>query len=185
MHELLVKKFLSEVQGQELWPIIYNCAPIVQTSGWTTEKYFSKFYKDKLSFPALVCVKNNEGVMYLPITKSKQLAKEIFDKYFDNVEILKDLDSKRKGYEESLTVLYNKMTTQYFETKGEKEIHDDLSKIGEETWLYNALVFFALGFDEKMLVDILKERSIEICDGFLEKIKKAPFVSFEKGMRGY
>ena len=82
----LAEKFISQVE--EMSPALHNSAPLIQSSGWNTKKYFSKYYNDKTLFPLIILIKRDKGLMYFPISKAKALSKEVFKKYWQSTGTL-------------------------------------------------------------------------------------------------
>lgn len=177
MPKRLAEIFLEELDGQELWPTIHNCAPLVQVSGWTAKKYYGKFYNNPLPFPIFVSTKNGVGIMYIPLTKTKELSRESFELFLANESHLTQLIKQCAEYESTLGGLYNELTDEYFENHSEDECRASLEKLRQGTWDYNALAFFSLGFDRDIPEAVLNRK---IDDELWAKMGNLPIASFER-----
>ncbi|MFH1089183.1 MAG: PEP-utilizing enzyme [Candidatus Uhrbacteria bacterium] len=176
----LAEQFIAELGDQELWPTMYNCAPLVQTSGWTSKKYYEKFYKNQLPFPLLVSIKNNVGLMNIPITKPKQLAEEVLENFLSDNNYLKNIKEQCLKYERSISRQYEKLTDNYFATTSPEKITSALKDLCDTVWEYNASVFFSTAFDRETLENVLKKRHQIISDDFWRQASQPPVVSFER-----
>ncbi len=186
---VLVKKYLRESNGQEQYPPLSNARPFTQVNGWNSRKYFFEYYDDKLPFPDLFVSKDGQGSFYLPATKIKNLAKEIFIKFWNDQTIK---EQKRKHYqdlESEVEKLYKKYAIEGVDpSKSFENSLRDTKKAKDLTWSLNALVFFSIYFDIELAEEVLssvgsgitKKRlqalwpiiSVPICDSFDTRRKK-------------
>ncbi|MFA5987968.1 MAG: PEP-utilizing enzyme [Candidatus Paceibacterota bacterium] len=146
----LADKFIEETGGQELFPPLHNSSLIVQASDWATKKYYGKLYDDKTPFPILINSKEGEGVMYIPLTKVKKLAEEIFKKFWsDNSELDRRLQYYN-GQTKIVDELYDELTYGYISSASFEDLSAKLLRLQETVWRMNSSVFFSIYFDEEM-----------------------------------
>ena len=173
--ELLVQKYLKEIEGQEWYPPLSNARPFLQVNDWNTRKYFDEYYDDTLPFPLLFISKKGQGLFYFPATKVHALAKEVFVKYWHNPSIQDDVSMKYGKLDSRVNEVYEKYAVRdEMHEVTKEEMLSDLGVAVNATWSLNALAFFSIYFDqelaEKFLVsvasDISRDRLNELW-GFL------------------
>jgi phosphohistidine swiveling domain-containing protein len=180
MDTLLAHQFLKEVAGQELWPVMHNSAPLINAAGWTKKKYLSQSYRNGLSFPAFVSIKDGEGVMYIPLTKAKQLAEETFLAYLENPKVLQDRESSWQVWRGEIDSLYEKMDEAYCQSVTGNILRADLERLREAIWNYNASAFFSTGFYRDVCEKALAGESGDLDDELWIRILQPPTASFKK-----
>ena len=166
----LVDKFLKELNGQELRAIIYSSSALVHQSGWHTEKYFKKYYKSVLSYPIILLMKGDEGILSLPVTKEKEMVKEMFKLFWKSPEEFWDRDKKFKEVSKELDKVYFKMNYNEIKKESEKQLCKNIEMMNEEFWDMNALVFYAIYFDKQVCEELIKELNINISQERLNEI---------------
>lgn len=182
--------FVKELDGQELFPPMHSSTLFTQTSGWNTNAYFSKYYSDTTAFPLLISVHKNDGTMYIPVTKVKHLAEEVFGLYWQDTE---SLQKRLAGY----TTLKNQVASLYKELVIEGGIDEkqsdamakQMKEMKDTTWNMNALALFSIYFDKEMCAQFLAQCGVTIerkaLDVLWEKVLEFPVQSFEKRREQY
>lgn len=170
MRGLLVEKFSRLVTGQEMWPPLYNSAVQVQTSGWNTKKYFAKYYKDKTPFPLLLTVKEDEGVMYFPVTKIKNIARERFRKYWRNPFSFSKLNKEFQRLSNKVDDLYSLLGHEKIKNSSEKALVGYLKTLKNAIWSLNTLVIFSIYFEKEDCAEFLTDNKVDLKNIALDKI---------------
>ncbi len=180
----ITKKFIEELEGQELRPIISDSRILVQGSGWQTRKYFSKYYESKLPYPLLVLVKDGDGVLYLPLSKEIDLAKEIFRKYWRDENKLNNIQKEFNTLSADVDYLYNLLNYSFLSNHPLSECLEHFVRFEDAVWNLNASVFFSIYFDKQTAQDLINEIDIKITESRFNEIWDKAIhpigVSFEK-----
>ena len=101
---MLAEAFLREADGLELSPPLHNSRIFVQANGWNTDAYFHAFYEDRTPFPLLLLCGASEGIMYIPISKAKAVASEVFQKYWTKPSLLEEKEKQFHLFSEFLLI---------------------------------------------------------------------------------
>jgi len=158
----LAQKFIQEAGSLELTPPNYNSSIFLQASGWNTEKYFKKYYNNRSPFPVLINVKEGEGVQYWLIGKVKEIAEEVFLKYWESPDILNKIVHQYSKLAHKNDSLYSSLSYVFIERDNPKKINRYLSRMRDVVWSLNALLMFTVYFDK------------ELCRSLLLKLKITP-----------
>ena len=158
----IIEKFIKELEGQELRPVISDSRILVQGSGWQTRKYFSKYYDSKLPYPLLALVKDGEGVTYLSLSKEIDLAKEVFKKYWKDENKLNNIQREFNSLSVELDDLYHFLNYSYLSSHTFSDCVAHFVKFEDAIWNLNALVFFSIYFDKQTALDLINELNIKI-----------------------
>src|SRR3989339_210799 len=180
MSKLIAIDFLDEVGSQELLPVIHNGSPLLQGSGWNSKKYFSQFYKDSTPFPAFVSIRKGEGVMYIPCVKGGLLAEEVFAKFLDDTNILEQMRHTWCDLRVEIEGFYKMMNEEYLNRVGQEELRDDLERLRDVTWSYNAMAFFSTGLDKDVCRSVLERKGSSLDEEFWTRGSQPIVPSFEK-----
>lgn len=185
----LADRFMEKMEGQELSPPMYNSTLFVQTSGWNVKKYFQKYYSDRTSFPLLITMNADEGIMYIPATKIKKLSEEIFKKYWADESIIIEIFKEYRTKTKTIDKIYGQITHDFLEKNNFEELVPYAELIKDAAWDMNAVVFFSIFFDKEMCSDLLKrvksKISRERLDDLWDKAIDPIFDSFEKRREYY
>jgi len=158
----LAQKFIQEAGSLELTPPNYNSAVFVQASGWNMEKYFKRYYSNTSPFPVLINVKENEGMQYWLVGKVKEIAEEIFLRYWGRSVILKGIVNRYHQLAHKNDLLYRTSSYLFIKENNPKKINRLLSQMKDVLWSLNALLMFTVYFDK------------ELCRSLLLKLKISP-----------
>jgi len=184
MTKNLVSEFFEELSGQELRSPVYDSSMIIQGSGWNTSKYYSKYYKDNHPSPLLLCVKENDGLVYLSFTKEKNLVREVFRDYWKNSGIISEKEKEFERLGKISDKFYKKFSYKYFKTRRFSDCKNTILQFEENLWNLNALVFFSIYFDKDICRELIHELGIPISDNKLDMLWGQAIVptsiSFEK-----
>ncbi|MFA6227028.1 MAG: PEP-utilizing enzyme [Candidatus Paceibacterota bacterium] len=180
----IIERFIDELDGQELRPAITDSRVFVQAAGWQTSQYFSKYYEDKLPYTLLLLVKGSGGMLYLPLSKEKALAKEVFRKYWKDDNTLTKIKKEFNSLGTELDRLYQSFNYKYLSENTFPTCLATFNKFESTIWNLNALVFFSIYFDKQIATELVRELSINISEDRLNKIWDKAItpngISFEK-----
>lgn len=168
--EFLAKKFIREIGQQELFPLMYNSAPLVQASGWTCEKYFKNFYKQYSPFPLIVSIKGKNGVMSIPITITRGFTREIFKKHWGGEKVLEKRLTYYKTRQKIASKIYDNLSYNKIEKSGYEYLIKEVGLTKNNVWRMNAAMLFSLSLDKESCWQYLKEVKSKISQKRFEYI---------------
>lgn len=185
----LAQQFISELDGYELSPALYNSSLFIQCSGWNTDKYFSRFYRSKTSFPVIILANQKNGVLYYPIGKAKASGREVFLRYWKNISTLTRIEKELRTRAKLIDQKYNELSVSFINTKDDKEIISRLKIMKDLVWELNVLAFYAIYFDQELCVEYLRAAKSKISKERLDKVwsrmAEPVSISFEKRRQAY
>jgi phosphohistidine swiveling domain-containing protein len=177
--EDIAQQFLAEMGQQELWPTMYNCAPLVQATAWTGKEYYGKWYDEASPFPLFVDIKDGVGVMYIPLTYAKNIAEEVYTKFANNPATLKDREVNCISYEATIRQAYDTCSDSFFDSASLDDRRKELERLRDTSWSYNALVFFSTGFDKDAARTVSERLSLTLDEGVWKRASMLSAPSFE------
>jgi phosphohistidine swiveling domain-containing protein len=185
----IADEFIEEVGNQELSAPIYDSHILIQGSGWNSSEFYSKYYESKMSFPILVSVDRNEGVLYISQEKELDLSKEIFRRSWKDDELLEKITREFNKKVKVVDKVYEIFTEDYLMSKNFEELKPLLEDFHQNAWDLNALIFFCIYFDKKGCQELIKELGVDISSERFDEIWDRATVpvalSFEKRRRIY
>lgn len=153
-NEVLAGKFIKELGNWELSPAMHNTGFLIQATLWNTSKYFQEAYDSKKPFPLLLLMRGHEGLLYYPVGKAKDSAREVFSKYWSRPAILKEIDRDFKILDLKTDACYKKFVKDY--SRLGRQAKNKLIKQGmDAAWLMNAKLFCSIYFDRPMAEELL------------------------------
>ncbi|MBU1203209.1 hypothetical protein KKH39_04185 [Patescibacteria group bacterium] len=142
----IVDLYLKAQDGLEISPPILNSALIYQTRGWNQSKYFRSLYKNNYSFPLLISVKGDIGLMYISLGHSKAACLETMYSVWEDKKHLSKMEDNFKKFSQKIENIYSKLTYKYI--KNNNDLGEDLNSIVDNAWSLSALTFFTIGLDK-------------------------------------
>ncbi|MFA6462135.1 MAG: PEP-utilizing enzyme [Candidatus Woesearchaeota archaeon] len=186
---LLADHFIHEIGKQELRPPIYNSSVLVHQSGWHTERYLNLYYDDRTPYPLLLLMNSKESVIYLSLTKEKNLVKEMFRKYWKDPTFLNKRSNLFFKYATKVDQWYHSWNYKKLNSCQEKEPLSEFKQFLDVTWHMNAIPFFSIYFDKSVAEELISEFKLKIdserLDYLWEHAQNLPAHSFEKKRRLY
>jgi len=158
-------KFIELMVEQKLYNPVHNFTLFAGLTGWTSGKYYNKYFRDRTPMPCLVISKDGEGIFYLSQTKMENLAHEVFEDYWKERSTLHERMNKFKKFLKEVDTVYNKMTPSYIERNSIPQLLKHVGKINDLAWSTNALGWFSLYFDKEFCIQELNKIETGITHG--------------------
>lgn len=186
----IAEKFIDALGEQELFPPLHNCSLFINGSKWNIKKYYDKHYSDRTPFPIMVIAKENEGIMFMQLTKTKRLAEEVFKLFWRSDSTLEERINKYKKQARIVDDFYNKIIVKNeLERKSFSNLARQAKQMRDATYETNSIPYFSVYFDKEMCLRLLNEAGSKINTQRLNAIWKngtiPAFESFEKRRERY
>ncbi|MFA6445806.1 MAG: PEP-utilizing enzyme, partial [Candidatus Paceibacterota bacterium] len=180
----LADRYLELVGERKLYPPLNNYSAFIQGSEYNIQKYYKKWYEDKVRIDLFVHMKDSFSQVWL-IEDDMKFASE-----FAMREYLKDkvVFGKREEYILESRKKIDKIYSEYTYNKIAETKYEDLfrliSEIRDIIWDVNAAVIFSVYFDKELCLGVLKAENYPITDekfdSLWEKAIEPKFESFDK-----
>ncbi|MEK7450511.1 MAG: PEP/pyruvate-binding domain-containing protein, partial [Patescibacteria group bacterium] len=165
----LADKFIFLSQGQEFSPPIQNLSIFTQTLGWNTEKYY-RYYTDGIPFHLLIAVNKDEQVLFMQLSKAKQLSRDIFKDYWRGGQDFSKMTEEHESNKKNIDALYKKITYNFIQSQDEKHLTGYVSRARDLFCESVAITLFARDFDKEMCSQLLREVDSEISEARLDEL---------------
>lgn len=158
-------EYMKATKGGLYVPV--NNVAILTETHWRMQDYFSSYYKKITQISTFTSMRQGEGAFYFSQDLLLDTASEIFDLYWGNKNVLKNIKSKFEIFAKDIDKLYFILNQDYVEKNSLSKLIKDLNLLMDDLWHINALVFFSLNFDKDFCSEGLKKKNLNID---LEKI---------------
>lgn len=181
-NEKFADKFIKSIKNQELYPQVSNVTNFTpRISGYC----FAGFYKDTTPTPYITIMKEgHDSFVFVPETKFKNTAKEIFNKYWQNPKFIDNHIKKINECIKSISNIYLFYNYKKIVNMPVGKLLKVAEKAINTNRQLNTLIWFVIYFDRELCSGLLKDNHINISKNRLEEIWEkgtVPFFSsFEK-----
>jgi len=178
----LADKFIKLTQNQDLYPPVYNVPVFTpRISGHMHKKY----YKDTTPTPYLTIMKKGQdSIIFLPETKFKNIAEEIFKKYWKQTKFLAENRKAVDKHVKALNKLYLLCNHNYITRAKSHDIIKKAREIMDANRHLNSLIWFTICPDKIFFKQLLRKLNINIPPARFSRIwpraVEPAFRSFDK-----
>lgn len=177
-NEKFADKFIRITQDQDLYPQVSSIVIFTpRISGYS----YGGFYKDTTPTPYVTIMKEgHDSFVFVPETKFKNTAREIFQKYWRNPKFI-------SGHIKKINKCINDLDNIYFLYDHKKIINtpiDKLLNVARKTInvnrQLNTLIWSVIYFNEEFCLELLEKNNIKISTARLKQIwQKGSIPSFQ------
>ncbi len=149
--ELLSKKFVDSLGGQDLYPPLHHQSFFAFASGNHSNKYFTEdMYDTVWSYPTYLIHTDDDTKVYFGAGTFTHFSAEVFEKYQNNTKVLDYyVNSFYNGFDE-INKLYEELTYDVLWIKNNNQLFNLIEIVHNRIWTSNFWSFFSMFFDKEI-----------------------------------
>lgn len=180
----LADRYLELIGKRKLYPPLNSYSAFLQGSEYNIQKYYNKWYEDKVRIDLFVHMKAGYSQVWLPEDDIKFASEFTLREYLNDSEYFERrgryiLDSIKK-----LDKIYDQNTYKKIGSASWDALFSLVNEVRDLIWDVNAAVIFTIYLDKQLCAEILKKEKYLISEEELnvlwEKAVEPAFESFDK-----
>jgi len=180
----LCDKYLELIGERKLYPPLNSYSAFLQGSEYNIQKYYKKWYDDKVKLDLFVHMKDGYSQVWLPEDDIKFASEFTLREYLNNPTYFERRGSYILDSIKKLDEIYDQYTYEKIKNTDWNSLFLLVNEVRDIIWDVNAAVIFTIYLDKQLCADILKKESHPISDEELgvlwEKAVEPAFESFDK-----
>lgn len=180
----LSDRYLKLIGKRKLYPPLNNYSAFLQGSEYNTQKYYKKWYGDKVRLDLFIHMKAGYSQVWLPENDLMIASEFTFREYLNDFKFFERRGNYILESIKNLDKIYDQYTHQKINNTDWNNLFPLINEVRDIMWDVNAAVIFTIYLDKKLCADILKKEKYSISEKELdvlwEKAVEPAFESFDK-----
>ena len=185
----LADKYLKMIGKRKLYPPLNGYSAFIQGSEYNIQKYFKKWYDDKVKPDLFVHMKDGYSQVWLPDDDIRFSSKYAFQEHLDNPGKFKYRSDYLDESIKKVDAIYSEYTYKKIKNSDLNDLLPLVEKIRDIIWDVNGSVLCTVYLDKQLCSEILKKNNSPVSDPELdvlwEKGSEPAFESFDKSQMAH
>jgi phosphohistidine swiveling domain-containing protein len=184
MEKDLSDEFLKIIGNRKLYSPLNGYSAFIQGSEYNIQKYYKKWYDDKVKLDLFVHMKEGYSQIWLPEDDIKFASEFVLSEYLNKGELFEQRDNFMLKNIQKIDEIYNEYTYKKIESTDWNKLFSLINEIRDLIWDANAAVIFTIYLDKHLCTSVLKKEQYPFTekelDAIWEKATEPAFESFDK-----